>query len=65
MICINNIISAKVRGHALRICTHRPTQAVMNLNHISEGVFIMKTAPAALLMTVIATATGFLFTFLF
>lgn len=41
------------------------SQAVMNLNHISEGVFIFKTAPVALLMTVIATAVGFLFTFLF
>ena len=66
MICINNIISAKVWGQGWR--THAPqpnSQAVMNLNHISEGVFIFKTAPVALVMAVISTVVGFLFTFLF
>ncbi len=37
----------------------------MNLNHVSEGTFIAKTGPVAVLMAVIATGVGYLFTILF
>lgn len=80
MICINNIISAKVcwillgTGEGTPPRVHivarnnqypPPSQAVMNLNHVSEGVFIARTGPVAVLMAIIATAVGYLFTLVF
>ena len=45
--CINNILSAR---------------AVMGLTHVSEGEFLKRTAPVALLMMVLVEAIGLVFT---
>jgi hypothetical protein len=47
---------------AAAVVPAQSAKAVMNMNHVSEGEFIRRTAPVALLFALMAQALGLIFT---